>query len=553
MKYCLYSGSSSKTSALSGDRKREGSSSSTHDHAAKKSRLHGSSSTTSVSGTSTSKSSSSSSHSGSKPAKPIKRESVDAVNIKTEDLQPDNFFSELEKADKHRDSDRAQNLILAAIKRLKANREKPDLRLCETLMMASKQYPQFMQSSLVVDGLSSLATYRKSTGTDGKLKLSQHNLSIFAPIAVNILANAHSKLTSWPTVFVQLWADDAIGDRFWVDSNHCKNVVENIICSFGTITPNPNLIPQSDGGPVGQHSSGSSSPSLIASDDSNIQFEASQIIVEQKEEMAVQNRYTGKESVIDEIIVNYATEILTKKAPDIPRNLIKALCQSCGLSAVRTFVVNKLEQWLHHPKCGRQSQELLLTVCVNANCNTTQDAELVTQITRLRMKTKPLMLFHSTAVREMVRENDINLRHVMNQVIYNELSPQRHANNLPILGSVVGGCPDSRTVLAGIFLDLLTKREDFHSALRLLLREIIRNCRFECDLTKFLKGLIRKTELTWPAEFKERAFLAIVDLIMLSMFLSISPQVREASMVRGDSKDQTTLNVSCLAISLILQ
>lgn len=93
----------------------------------------------------------------------------------------------------------------------------------------------------------------------------------------------------------------------------------------------------------------------------------------------------------------------------------------------------------------------------------------------------------------MVKENDINLRHVMNQVIYNELSPQRHPNNFPILGSIIAGCPESRTVLAGIFLDLLTKREDFHSALRLLLREILRNCRSECDLTKFLKGLIRKT------------------------------------------------------------
>lgn len=103
--------------------------------------------------------------------------------------------------------------------------------------------------------------------------------------------------------------------------------------------------------------------------------------------------------MIDNIITEYANEILTKKAPDIPRNLVKALSQACGLSGVRGFVVNRLEQWLHNPKCGRQAQELLLTSCVNANCNTTTDAEMVTQITRLRMKTKPLMLFHAVAVR----------------------------------------------------------------------------------------------------------------------------------------------------------
>lgn len=54
--------------------------------------------------------------------------------------------------------------------------------------------------------------------------------------------------------------------------------------------------------------------------------------------------------------------------------------------------------------------------------------------------------------------------------------------------------------------------------------------------------------MVWPAEFKERAFLAIVDLIQLSMFLSVTPQVREASMVRGDSKDQTTLNVRIILL-----
>lgn len=98
-------------------------------------------------------------------------------------------------------------MTLAAIKKLKANREKPDLRLCETLMMTSKAYPQYLQSNAVIDALSTLATFRKPGGggtIDAKLKFSQHNLSIFAPIAVNVLANAHSKSTTWPTVFVQV-------------------------------------------------------------------------------------------------------------------------------------------------------------------------------------------------------------------------------------------------------------------------------------------------------------------------------------------------------------
>lgn len=113
----------------------------------------------------------------------------------------------------------------------------------------------------------------------------------------------------------------------------------------------------------------------------------------------VLSRFAGKEAVLETLITEYANELLTKKAPDIPRNLVRALSQACGLSAVRSFIVNRLEQWLHNPKCGRNAQESLLTVCANANCNTNTDAELVTQITKLRMKTKPLMLFHAVSVR----------------------------------------------------------------------------------------------------------------------------------------------------------
>jgi hypothetical protein len=51
----------------------------------------------------------------------------------------------------------------------------------------------------------------------------------------------------------------------------------------------------------------------------------------------------------------------------------------------------------------------------------------------------------------------------------------------------------------------------------------------------------------WIGECKERAFVAITDLLLLSMFLSLSPQVREASAVaavRGESRDMATLQVS---------
>ena len=31
--------------------------------------------------------------------------------------------------------------------------------------------------------------------------------------------------------------DDALSDRSWVDSEHCKSFVDNILASFGTVLP----------------------------------------------------------------------------------------------------------------------------------------------------------------------------------------------------------------------------------------------------------------------------------------------------------------------------
>jgi len=88
--------------------------------------------------------------------------------------------------------------------------------------MVSVEYSHFLQGSSVIDAVASLATFRKpgaAAGTDAKLKLSTHNLSIFAPIAVNILANAHSKSSAWPTVFIQVFFNHIYG---------CKRSVETL-------------------------------------------------------------------------------------------------------------------------------------------------------------------------------------------------------------------------------------------------------------------------------------------------------------------------------------
>ena len=35
----------------------------------------------------------------------------------------------------------------------------------------------------------------------------------------------------------QVFVDDALGDRSWVDNEQCKSFVDNILTAFGTVLP----------------------------------------------------------------------------------------------------------------------------------------------------------------------------------------------------------------------------------------------------------------------------------------------------------------------------
>lgn len=55
-------------------------------------------------------------------------------------------------------------------------------------------------------------------------------------MACNILLYAFQEEDDWPESFVKVYVEDALGDRVWVDNEHCRSFVENIWTAFGTKT-----------------------------------------------------------------------------------------------------------------------------------------------------------------------------------------------------------------------------------------------------------------------------------------------------------------------------
>lgn len=49
-------------------------------------------------------------------------------------------------------------------------------------------------------------------------------------------------------MYFQVYIEDSLGERIWVDSSHCKNFVDNIQTAFGTKMPPKSMLLQADTG-----------------------------------------------------------------------------------------------------------------------------------------------------------------------------------------------------------------------------------------------------------------------------------------------------------------
>jgi len=95
--------------------------------------------------------------------------------------------------------------------------------------------------------------------------------------------------------------------------------------------------------------------------------------------------------------------------------------------------------------------------------------------------------------------------------------------------------------LAEIYQEFLLQRDDCLRTLRVFLRELVRMLRFDVNLVKFCKTFLSEREDLTPQiemfEFKERIFHSMVDIVCLCMFLSATPQAREASLSLKTNRD----------------
>lgn len=83
------------------------------------------------------------------------------------------------------------------------------------------------------------------------MKPSKGTNALVPMMACNILLYAFQDEDDWPESFVKVYVEDALGDRVWVDNEHCRSFVENIWTAFGTKTV-PRTLARQQSDPAGK-------------------------------------------------------------------------------------------------------------------------------------------------------------------------------------------------------------------------------------------------------------------------------------------------------------
>lgn len=269
------------------------------------------------------------------------------------------------------------------------------------------------------------------------------------------------------------------------------------------------------------------------------------------EELQLNSRFFHIQETVEKLVADTVKEQFNRRQSSdfLTKNLLKFASTSSGLPEIRTLAITRLELYLHNAKMVKPAQDLLEYICYNLSATQAKDQEVLSQLLKMRLKTKPLINIYMNCLKDLINQQPNILHLMMKAVVQQELLilyNARNPNNMGILATIFQAKPEAAaTNLAEIYQDFLLLRDDCLKTLRVFLRELVKTLRFDINLVVFCKALMSNRpefiQQVEAFEYRDRCCSAIADLICLCRFLSVSPQVRDANnAIARSSHDQKT-------------
>nr|CAB3256291.1 integrator complex subunit 1 [Phallusia mammillata] len=426
------------------------------------------------------------------------------------------------------DQDHVEGLLCGAIQTLRLNKNKPDMTTILSMFYLAKERPDMFKTEAVIEHLASLL---KKDLTPEPIK--SKGVYMLAIMSCNIINAVLELSEDWPDLLAKVFLDDSLADRVWVDHPECQVFVRNILTAFGT--------------KVNDRSEGDSD--IVMTD------------LTSKEASITRFQNTAE---VQHLAIDILKDRLSRRIPDINpvgggagpgasavgmsgRSLIKTLASTCGVQEIRSMSSQKLEMWLQNPKLVKPAQDLLMAICMNCKSHSQEDVDTIGNLTKMRLKSKPLLNFYLICLKELIDAHPDNLKTMFSYVLYNELSNARHPGNMAVVVSTLQNFPEiGAKTLASVSQDLLLQQEDYLRAVRALLREIVRAIKHEIRFNALAIGLMQEPDMdkfnALDQPHKDRFVSSTADLICLTMLLSITPEAREAlSVINGKRKSESSV------------
>ncbi|XP_059607685.1 integrator complex subunit 1 [Phlebotomus argentipes] len=454
------------------------------------------------------------------------------------------------------DSDTLIGLLCGSIKLMASTRHQPDNILLLSLLYLAKLRPNLFANEIVTSALVGVLKQQQlqqqQLQSQGPSFMERARTSSIVQVMVtNLLMRGYHDKAQWPDSFMHLFMEDAINERIWVDNDDCMCFVENICAQFGTKVPPKNIL-TSEITTLNVPGSSAVKETLNVDEESSESMQSNDMRsgLESMSDVVRKPRFTNIASTIEKLVVDTVKETLNRRqSPESStKNFLRFLVSVCGIPEVRSQAISRLELWIHSGKLLKPAQELLAYICFNINGKITKDHEVLTNLVKIRLKTKQSINVYLLCIREMVKQQPDLLAILLKLVVQNELSNARNPNNMGMLASLFQEKPNATAkCLAEIYQEFLLQREDYFRTLRVFLRELVKILRYDVNLQVFTKSLLTfREDINYQLrhfEFKERVLQSIVDISCLCIFLSVSPQIREVvAALRIGKETQSNFN-----------
>eukprot|EP01133_Synstelium_polycarpum_P010319 gene10319-12031_t len=313
----------------------------------------------------------------------------------------------------------------------------------------------------------------------------KNNLAMI--LACNLLMVGYDMIEEWPPQLFYAYVDDAMGDRLWVDDQHCKPFAQNILASMPskpmpTLANAPPLVPPPPPPPSQKPAAtttATTTPKSESMEEDNEEEEEEEEILSSSSTMArgapkPVNRFAHCHADVVRYIVRL---VRGTNATFNARGLVRLLQATVGFRESRVEGAQVIEGLLANQGIFRLAKEYLHTLIAHTSETTPEDLRVVQILMRIQaphtdiismLLTNNSAAYSSIALRYAI---DIELDVVAGGATGPKAPPK---SRLPtVFKYLTGGRGEEE--LAGLFKELASRDDYPRLAAKMLIRKILKH------------------------------------------------------------------------------